>query len=111
MQPVFAAGVDVGKDLPWGSGSIASTFPSFGTLITLVLRNSLTVIGVLLLVILIYGGLQFIISAGADDPKKTAASKALITDAVIGFVVVFLAYTIIRIIEAVTGLNILNSNL
>lgn len=51
---------------------------------------------------------MFIINAGSNDSKKAAQAKAIITDALIGFAVVFLAYFIIQIIEVITGLNILN---
>jgi len=92
-------------------GAVSSTFPTAGTLISVILKNSLTLIGIIMLVLLISGGLMFIIGAGNQDSKKSAQAKSLITDAVIGFAVVFLAYFIIQIIQVVTGLNILNSNL
>lgn len=111
MNQVFAAGVDISTALPWGSGTISSQYPTVNTLVNILLKNSLTVISVLLLVILVYGGLQLIMGAGNDDPKKAAAAKAMVTDAIIGFVVVFLAYTIITIIEKITGLPILHSAL
>lgn len=91
-----------------GPGTVSSTFPTVGSLISVLLKNSLTLIGIILLVLLISGGLMFIISAGNNDSKKSAQAKSIITDALIGFAVVFLAYFIIQIIETVTGLHILN---
>lgn len=91
--------------------TVNSTFPTIGSLINVLLRNSLTIIGIILLFLLLFGGLQYIISAGSNDPKKTAQSQAIITDALIGFAVVFLAYFIIQIVQIVTGLNILNPTL
>jgi hypothetical protein len=91
--------------------TVSGTFPTAASLVSVILKNSLTVIGVILLVLLISGGLMFIIGAGSNDSKKSAQAKSLITDALIGFAVVFLAYFIIQIVETVTGLNILNSNL
>lgn len=103
---------DIGKMINTGNGSnIADTYPSASKLINVIIQNSFVVIGVILLGILLYGGILFIISAGSDDSKKAAQSKAILTDAVIGFVVVFLAYFIIQIIQVITGLEILNSNL
>ncbi len=93
------------------STTVSDTFPTFASLITVILKNSLTVIGIILLVLLISGGLMFIIGAGSNDSKKSAQAKSLVTDALIGFAVVFLAYFIIQIVETVTGLKILNSNL
>jgi hypothetical protein len=89
-------------------GSVSQTFPTVGSLISVILKNSLTLIGLILLVLLISGGLMFIIGAGSQDSKKSAQAKSLITDALIGFAVVFLAYFIIQIVEVVTGLKILN---
>jgi hypothetical protein len=92
-------------------GNVSATFPTLGSLISVILQNSLTVIGIILLVLLISGGLMFIISAGSNDSKKSAQAKSMITDALIGFAVVFLAYFIIQIVETVTGLQILNPSL
>ena len=110
MKPVYA--FDIGNAISWGNGTnLRSTFPNLGTLVNIILKNSITIIGIILVVLLIFGGVQFIIGAGEDDPKKVAQSKALITDAVIGFFITFLAFVIIKIIEYVTGLSILNSPL
>ncbi len=49
--------------------------------------------------------------AGSQDQKKAAQGKAIITDAIIGFVVTLFAYLIVQIIEIITGLKILNSGL
>lgn len=108
MPPVYA--VDLSQT-PWGTNDLSHTFPSLSVLINLLLQNSLVIIGLILLVLLIIGGLMFIISAGNDDPKKASQSKTLITDALIGFAVVFLAYFIIQIIETITGVPILHSGL
>lgn len=98
-------------DIPWGAKSLAGTFPNLGTLINLILKNSLVLAGVLLLVLLIFGGLTFIMGAGDNDPKKAQQSQAMLTNVLIGFAIVFTAYFIIQIIERLTGLPILNSNL
>jgi hypothetical protein len=99
-------------DPPFGpKGSVSQTFPTVGSLISVILKNSLTLIGIILLVLLISGGLMFIIGAGSQDSKKSAQAQSVITDALIGFAVVFLAYFIIQIVETVTGLKILNPNL
>jgi hypothetical protein len=103
--------VDIGKQTPLGTGAIGNVYPDIGTLVGVILKNSLTVIGIILLGLLIFGGLLFIINAGSSDSKKTAQAKTILTDAVIGFAVVLLAFIIIQIIQTITGLNILNSTL
>lgn len=95
-----------------GDGTnIGDKFPDVGSLLGVFLRNSLTVIGIILLILLISGGIMYIIGAGNNDPKKAAQAQALLTDALIGFAVVFLAFFIIQIIQVLTGLNILNPSL
>ena len=110
MKPVFAA-VDIATQLPLGTGTIGNVFPSLSVLINIILTNSLTIISVLLVILLVVGGVQYIIGAGGDDPKKAQAAKTMITDAIIGFFLVFCVYFIIQIVEVITGLKILNSNL
>ncbi len=59
--------------------------------------------GVLLLLYLIYGGIHFMISAG--DPKGTQEAKGKITNAFFGFLIVFTAYWVVRVIGLVFGLD------
>ncbi|OGL52307.1 hypothetical protein A3K55_01525 [Candidatus Shapirobacteria bacterium RBG_13_44_7] len=101
---------NLGQTVTWGSHNLAQTFPNVATLVSLFLRGALTLSGLILLVLIIVGGLGFIANAGGD-PKKLAQSQAVVTNAVIGFLIVFLAYFIIQLIEVITGLNILNPTL
>tara|TARA_Y100000310_G_C20296301_1_gene629566 strand:+ start:192 stop:518 length:327 start_codon:yes stop_codon:yes gene_type:complete len=105
-----ALAVNLGETL-WGNDNLGDTFPNLSTLVSLILNNSLTIVGVLLLALLIFGGLTFIMGAGGDDPKKVQQGQKTITNALLGFIIVFLAYFIIQIIEVLTGLEILNSNI
>ncbi len=91
-----------------GNGKTISTYTNIGKLTDSFLKTSLTVAGVIFLCLLIFGGLNLIIGAGDSDPKKAAQSQAIVTNAIIGFLVVILSYFIIQIIEVVTGLPILN---
>ncbi|MFA6518224.1 MAG: hypothetical protein WCV93_01050 [Candidatus Shapirobacteria bacterium] len=107
FKPVLAQ-VQIG-DTPLGSGhTISSSYPNLAVLVSIILKNALTVAGIVFLALLIFGGLTFIINAGSGDSKKTAQSSGAITNALIGFLVVFLAYFIIQIVEVITGLKILN---
>lgn len=94
-----------------GKGTLGTTYSSSGNLISVILKFSLTIAGVILLGLLIFGGIAVIMSAGSGDSKKAAQGKSAITNALIGFIVVFGAFIIITIIEKITGLNILNSGL
>ncbi len=104
--------VNIGSDTPIANGvNVAGAYPDAGVLVSSILRNSFAVISVILVALLIFGGINYIISAGSGDPKKAAQSQAIITDALIGFAVVFLAFFIIQIIEVFTGMRILYSGL
>ena len=108
MKPVYAVNL---SQTPWGPKSLGSTFPNLSTLISLILSNALVLAGIILLFLLIFGGLTFIMGAGASDAKKTQQGQQAVTSALVGFAIVFLSYFIIQIIEVLTGLDILNSNI
>jgi len=60
--------------------------------------------GLALLFILIWGGFELMTSAG--DPKKMESAKGKITNAVVGFIVIFVAYWLVQILEVIFGLTI-----
>lgn len=95
-------------DLPLSPGkTLSSSYPTISSLINIVLKNSLTVIGLILVILLISGGLMYIIGAGNDDPKSVQKGQQIIVDAALGLAVVFLSYLIVQIVELITGLSIL----
>lgn len=108
MKPVYA--FDLSKT-PWGPKPLGQTFPNLATFISLILSNALVIAGIILLFLLIFGGISLIMGTGGGDPKKAQQGKQAITNALIGFAIVFLSYFIIQIIEVLTGLDILNPNL
>jgi uncharacterized membrane protein len=58
----------------------------------------------LLLVYLVTAGLSMMLSRG--DPKAMQAAQAKITNALIGFVIVFFAFAIVSIIGSVFGITV-----
>jgi len=107
MTDNLLALVDI-KDTPLGGGkTVSGQYPDIATLITIIVKNGLTIAGIILLVLIVAGGFMMISSAGSGDQKKAATAKAMITDAAIGFLVIFLSYFIIQIVEVITGLTIL----
>ena len=59
--------------------------------------------GLLLLLYLLYGGFQLMVSGG--DPKKIQSGKEKITGGLIGFIIVFLAFWIVQIIARLLGIQ------
>jgi hypothetical protein len=85
----------------------AKSFPTIGAFVNVILKNAFVIAGVIFLVLLIFGGFSFIVSAGSGDAKKAEQSKQAITAAVTGLVLIFASYWIIQIIEIITGVTIL----
>lgn len=112
MSHNLIAVVKIGDATPLGEGKgNLSSYTSLSQILSPLLKNALTLAGIIFLALILVGGIGMIASAGNGDQKKSEQSKKTITSAVIGFVVVFAAYLLIQLIEVLTGLNMLNSNL
>ncbi len=59
--------------------------------------------GVILFIVLIWGGYGFIISRG--NPEKVKQARARITAGLIGFVLLIVSYLIVRLLSDVFGLG------
>lgn len=70
-----------------------------------VLKYGIPIAGLLLFVMLVWGGFE-ILSSAASSGKKDAG-KQRITAAVIGFILLFASYWIVQLIQVVFGVNIL----
>ncbi len=79
-----------------------------GDLVSAIISNALVIAGIILVFIFVFGGISMIAGAGQDNPERAAKGKQAATSALLGFIIIFAAYWIIRIIESITGLNILN---
>jgi hypothetical protein len=91
------------KNYFFGNGNVSSTtnFQTLGSIsgiVSLFLKISFVLAGLILLFYFILGGIGMIGSAGKNDPKAAEQAKQTITSAVIGFVVVFTAYWIVKLI-------------
>ena len=73
--------------------------------ISSILPNIYIISGIILLVYLVFGGFIMVTSAGVPD--EAAKGQKIITNAIMGFVIIFASYWIIQIIEIITGITIL----
>lgn len=94
--------------VPIGEEFFGDTHPlmnleGVGSLVSLILNIAFVVAGVSLLVFFIVAGIGMISSAGQNNPEKLEKSKQAVTSALIGFIVVFTAYWIVKLIGEVTG--------
>jgi len=60
--------------------------------------------GIVLFIMFLIGGFKYMTSGG--DPKAVEAAKGTLTQAVAGLVVLVLAYVVLVVIEAITGVNV-----
>lgn len=74
-----------------------------GTIIAAALPFLFGIAGMILLLILIIGGYQYLLSAG--DPKKAEAAKGTLTAAIIGFVLIICAYLLTQLMSSVFKLG------
>ena len=74
-------------------------------LISIILPNVFVVAALILLVYLVAGGV-ILIGAG-DSPDQAQKGQAAITNAIIGFIIIFTSYWIIQAIQVITGVPIL----
>ena len=87
------------------------TVPSFlkwhflGQVVSALLPYLFWLAGTILFGAIIVSGFQFLTSAG--DPKKTASAKGCLTNAALGFLIIFISWWLIQIIQDVFNLTIL----
>jgi len=85
---------------PEGVAQIDCIIPIFSRLIQAAVAFS----GVVLFVMLVVGGLNFLFSGG--DQKKLEKAKGTLSAAILGFVILVSAYIIIWLIETFTGVKV-----
>ncbi len=100
----YLAQVNIGQKFgsPFGQGK------GVNDLVSLVVRAGFVIAGIIIIFYFILGGYQ-IMSGGSSDPRAKEQGKQTITSAVIGFIIVFVAYWIVRAIEIITGSNFITN--
>ena len=84
---------------------LGEKFSDIGDIINALVPYIFALAGLALLLILILGGFELMTSAG--DPKKMESAKGKITNAIVGFIIIFISYWIVQILEIVFGVEIL----
>lgn len=113
IVPKAYAACDPGKDglkltdcfylNPSTKTTVGSVYGTPTVLINLIVRNLFVLAGIILFLMIIYSGYQFI-SGGAKGHEQ---AKNTMTTAISGFIVMFAAYWILQIVKVVTGADIL----
>ena len=92
------------KSILFGNNAISQS-PTIYDLISKILPNAYIIAGVILFIYMIAGGFMVISSAG--NPESAKNGQKIVTNAIIGFVIIFTSYWLIQIISVVTGVPIL----
>jgi len=78
-----------------------------GSIVSSFLNYLFPLAGILLLLYLIFGGFSLMTSGG--DPKAVQAAKSKITNALIGFIIVFTSYWLVQILGTILGIEAITS--
>ena len=76
---------------------------NIGDIVSELLKYLLPLAGLLVLLYLLLGGFQLMTSGG--DPKKTQEAKGKITNALVGFIIVFISYWLVQIVGTILGIE------
>jgi hypothetical protein len=104
------AAIQIGSQFFSSGGAGAGVFAAnnltgISKIISMFLRGAFALAGLILLFYFIMGGIALIGSAGKDNPKSIEQAKATLTSAVTGFIVVFTAYWIVKLIGTLFGIT------
>lgn len=79
-------------------------FPNLSSVVSNFIPILFPIAGFILFIFLVWGGFDFLTSMG--DPKKAEGAKNKITNALLGFVIIFAALIITQIIDKVFNLGV-----
>jgi hypothetical protein len=78
-----------------------------GNIVSALLPYLFSLAGLLLLLYLLFGGFQLMTSAG--DPKKMQEAKGKLTNALVGFFIVFISYWLVQIVGTILGIEVITN--
>jgi hypothetical protein len=97
---------DEGVNIPsYGNSGFKFENGNIGNIFSALLPYLYVAAGIILLIMLIVGGLGLMTAAGNPDKMKAGYGK--ITNALIGFLIVFISYFVVQIVETILGIKIL----
>jgi len=81
-----------------------ATIEHLGGLIKRIIEYGLGFAGIVLFILLVIGGFKFITSGG--DPKAVEGAKKTLTSAIMGLVIILVAYLLLVLITTITGVDV-----
>ncbi|MFA6602854.1 MAG: pilin [Candidatus Shapirobacteria bacterium] len=100
--PIYAQNIDI---QPQGQFNTLGTL-TFERLVSGAISLIMLVVALVFFFMLVWGGLKWVMSQG--DSKNVEAARNQITNALIGLAIVFASWAIVRLIETIFGVSILN---
>ncbi len=102
--------VDIGDSfiLGFGKQTIGNpaqvNYQELHNIITIIVKNLFYIAGLILFIFIIIGGVGMIINAGNAEKQKQ--SSQTLSSAITGFLIIFVSYWLVRIIQVITGIEI-----
>ena len=100
IKEVYAQGIKVGNSNITGP---LVGFNNISDIINKIVPFIMSLAGIILFFVLMWGGFDYVSSQGAPEKLKTANAK--ITAAVIGFILLVLSFLITRIVAFIFGIG------
>lgn len=90
-----------------GIKNAGPAYQSIGDFISAILPNIYIIAGIIVFFLFIGGGFMLITSG--DNPDQKGNGAKAVTAAVVGFIIIFVSYWIVQIVEILTGIDIFQS--
>lgn len=87
-----------------GTPEVGSQLQTPGAIVSKVLKYALPLAGMILFLMLVWGGFEIL--AGSATKKSMDAGKQRITAAIVGFILLFVSFWIMQILEIMFGISI-----
>ena len=99
QQAIFGTPGPGGSPSPFADINTAS----LGLIVSELLKYLFPFTGLLLFIYLLIGGFSYLTSGG--EPKAMEQAQSKITNAIVGFIIVFVAYWVVQIFEFMFGIS------
>jgi len=86
-------------------GTEITKWTNIGQIVSRLLTYIFPIAGILVFIYLLSGGFSLIFALG--NPEKIKKAQGQITNAIIGFLIIFAAYWIVQILEIILGVQLL----
>lgn len=103
---ILAQGINITDYFDSGVGESGRTI---GDYVGYFLQGAMVIAGIIFLFLLISGGVSIIAGAGSGSKDGVAKGKQAVTSALLGFIIIFVSYWIIQLIELITDSNFITN--